>query len=266
MELLTTFPRISEFEKAKARLDSLGLAHEVVSPGVGFAKVGVPSLAVNSDGQTTIRGDVNTINSGWVDYRPARITPPAEAPAVFAEDIFGETSIMVLAPCVADATKIRFIAHISGNLTEVFPYMNGDLRQCFYNQHAPTLTFMDGYRMISLYPHRIAIAKADEIVDGWRTLEHIRTLANSIWSRRKEIEPSTVMHQKPPALEIYKRLPGTNCKECGEKTCMAFAMRLWRGEGTPAECKPVFEGDRGNLKAPLMEICAGLGVGAASTD
>ncbi|MHC1597228.1 MAG: (Fe-S)-binding protein, partial [Methermicoccaceae archaeon] len=27
-------------------------------------------------------------------------------------------------------------------------------------------------------------------------------------------------------LEVYKYLPQTNCGECGETTCMAFAARL----------------------------------------
>ena len=36
--------------------------------------------------------------------------------------------------------------------------------------------------------------------------------------------------KKPPALEILKRLPGTNCGRCGEMTCMAFALRVWAAE------------------------------------
>ncbi|MCX7935548.1 MAG: hypothetical protein N3A66_09870 [Planctomycetota bacterium] len=262
MELLTAFPRLSEFEKARAILERQGIAYEVISPGAGFARVGVPSLAVNADGQTAIRAEPNIITSGWVDYRPARLVPPSDPPPAFAEDIFGDTAIMVLAPCVADATKIRIVAHISGDLTDVFPYLNAEMPQAFYNPNGPSLTFMDAYRMIGLHPHRLAIAKADDIVDAWRTLEMIRCRANGVWARRATIVPSHEMRRKPPALEIYKRLPGTNCKECGEKTCMAFAMRLWRGEGNPSECKPVFAGAYSGLKAALLEICAGLGISA----
>ena len=31
-------------------------------------------------------------------------------------------------------------------------------------------------------------------------------------------------------LQIQKLLPGTNCKDCGSNTCMAFAMKLAAGE------------------------------------
>ena len=167
---------------------------------------------------------------------------------------------MVLAPCVADTTKIRLIAHLSGDLTEVFPYLNAVMREASYNKAGPTFTFMDGYRMISIYPRRIAVAKADEIVDAWRTLEAIRRRANEVWRRRGEIEPSYEMREKPPALEIFKRLPRTNCKACGEQTCLAFAVRVYMRELPVSRCLPVLGGEFARLKDALMEICAGLGV------
>ena len=167
---------------------------------------------------------------------------------------------MVLAPCVADETKIRLIAHISGDLTEVFPYLNTEMKQGSYNRHGPTFTFMDAYRMVSLYPHRITVAKADELVDAWRTLEAIRQRVNQTWARRASIAPSYEMREKPPALEIFKRLPRTNCGVCGEATCLAFAVKVWQGSASPSACKPVFSGDHEHLKDALMEICKGLGV------
>jgi ArsR family metal-binding transcriptional regulator len=36
------------------------------------------------------------------------------------------------------------------------------------------------------------------------------------------------------ALEIFKRLPGTNCGLCGMPTCLALAMHVWTGEAAPA--------------------------------
>jgi ArsR family metal-binding transcriptional regulator len=120
---------------------------------------------------------------------------------------------------------------------------------------------MDGYRMVSLYPRRITVAKADELVDAWRTLESIRRKANEVWVRRGEIEPSYELRERPPALEIFKRLPRTNCRACGEATCLAFAVKVWQGGALPKACAPVFAGEYGHLKDALLEICKGLGVG-----
>ncbi len=179
-ELVGTFPRLTEFEKAKAIADSLGIACRIVSAEPGYRHVGVPALVLNAQVRADLleHGDNAFTCSGWVDYRPASCTVPTHEPAAFVEDVFGQAGIMVLAPCIADASKIRLIAHISGDLTEVLPYLNTEMRQASYNKDGPNLTFMDGYRMVSVYPNRIAIAKADEIVDGWRVLEMIRCRVN----------------------------------------------------------------------------------------
>jgi len=40
-------------------------------------------------------------------------------------------------------------------------------------------------------------------------------------------------------LEAYKYLPQTNCGECGEATCMAFASKLIDRSGKPTQCPPL---------------------------
>ena len=67
------------------------------------------------------------------------------------------------------------------------------------------------------------------------------------------------MRQKPAVLDIYKRLPHTNCRECGQKTCMAFALTLWSGNAKPMMCKPIFGGEHAHLRDAFLEICVGLG-------
>jgi ArsR family metal-binding transcriptional regulator len=72
-------------------------------------------------------------------------------------------------------------------------------------------------------------------------LEKIRLLVNCTWAQRQTITPLYTQRYKPLALEIYKRLPRTNCPEYGEQTCMAFAVRLWqarRAVGVPSRVHP----------------------------
>lgn len=42
-----TFPQRSEFQRAKAALDTLGLPYQIMSPDPGFALVGTPSLVLD---------------------------------------------------------------------------------------------------------------------------------------------------------------------------------------------------------------------------
>ena len=263
--LVTTFPVLSEFQRAFAVLDTMGAACERIDPTPALSLVAVPALVVSREVRAALASAATDITfSGWVDYRSPQTTmPEGPAPeAAEADGCFRRAVIMVLAPCVADYKKIRLIAHIEGNLGPVLPYLNTMLPQASYSPSAEALTFMDGYRMIALYPKRITIAKADEIVDAWLTLERIRALAVKTWRERDRIEPSFETRKRPPALEIFKRLPGTNCGLCGKPTCLAFALHVWTGEASARRCLPVFEegGRFSHLQEALLEICAGMGI------
>jgi len=260
MDRLTTFPNRPQYEEAAKALRAAGAVCTWIAPEPGYGAVGIPALACGNEAASALARAGVTV-SGWVDYRVPAGAVPSGAPPAFADDIFGECAIMVLAPCVADVAKLRLIAHTAGDLSAVFPYLNAEMPAVSYNREAAILTYQDAYRMVSLYPHRITIAKADDTVDSWRVLESVRCLVNGTWARRAEITPVYEQRARPPALEIYKRLPGTNCRACGEKTCLAFACRLWQGEGSPCQCLPVFQdGPYARLREPFLQICAGLGL------
>ena len=262
MSLITTFPNQEEFIKAKALLDGSAASYHIIFPQRGYAAVGIPAILIGNQDRTLfgMSDALRIITAGWVEFREPGHTIPDVEPATYSNDVFGTVAVMVLQPCMADPDKLRAIAHISGNLTEVFPYMNSARKDAFYNVDGPTFTFMDQYRMISLYPSRIAMAKVDDIIDIWRVLELLRIFCNECWQNRQFINPSFELRKRPAALEIYVRLPRTNCGLCGEKTCIAFALKLWSGQISLFQCKQVFGGTHSHLGDPLFEICAGLGI------
>jgi acetyl-CoA decarbonylase/synthase complex subunit gamma len=65
------------------------------------------------------------------------------------------------------------------------------------------------------------------------------------------------------ALEIYKLLPKTNCKECGFSTCLAFAMQVAAGKAGIDQCPPASDEARevlGAASAPaLPKVTVGTG-------
>lgn len=266
MKLVTTFAQRAEFERARGLVESLSLPYEVVWPEPGYALVGAPALVMGSEARMALAasGLEDFVAAGWVRYDPPAAPGVTQQPLQYDEDVFGRAAVMVLASCTADESKIRVIAHISGDLSPVFPYLNAVMPRAFFNPNGPTLTFMDGYRMVTAYARRVAVAKADDIVDAWRVLEGVRRRANDTWARRAELGPSYEVRTKPPALEIYKRLPGTNCGACGERTCLAFAVAVHGGHLAVRQCAPVFGGEFAHLKDALLEICSGLGVGISS--
>ncbi|MCK4368205.1 MAG: acetyl-CoA decarbonylase/synthase complex subunit gamma [Dehalococcoidales bacterium] len=64
-------------------------------------------------------------------------------------------------------------------------------------------------------------------------------------------------------IEIFKLLPKTNCKECGEPTCLAFAMKLAAGKAELTACPYVSEEARAKLSEaaapPIMPVAIGVG-------
>lgn len=73
-------------------------------------------------------------------------------------------------------------------------------------------------------------------------------------------------------LQAYKYLPQTNCGECGEPTCMAFASKLIDRSGKTADCPPLVKEKKfakklaeleGLLAPEIREVIIGVGEKAA---
>ena len=84
------------------------------------------------------------------------------------------------------------------------------------------------------------LADGDEAVE---VLARLQRLINDTWDRRDEIEPSTVERKRLNPLDVYKLLPGTNCRACGQPTCLVFANKLVVGQADLAQCTPLCQAE-----------------------
>ena len=64
-------------------------------------------------------------------------------------------------------------------------------------------------------------------------------------------------------IQIFKLLPKTNCKECGEPTCLAFAMKLAAGKAELTLCPYISEEAAAQLAEaaapPIRPVTIGVG-------
>ncbi|HLE74881.1 MAG TPA: acetyl-CoA decarbonylase/synthase complex subunit gamma, partial [Candidatus Bathyarchaeia archaeon] len=68
-------------------------------------------------------------------------------------------------------------------------------------------------------------------------------------------------------IDVYKLLPKTNCKECGQENCMAFAAKLVNREVTLEQCPPLLKKEnekaykqlKDMLKPAVKEVVVGVG-------
>ncbi len=57
-------------------------------------------------------------------------------------------------------------------------------------------------------------------------------------------------------IDVYQLLPMTNCRECGEANCMAFATRVVNGELKVADCPPLLTAQHRRAYNSLEELLA----------
>lgn len=209
MSLLVTLGTRNEFERCRAVLEELGLVYHVLDSEPGFSLVAAPAIVVDEAVRATLarQPDHAFVCAGWVYHRPSDVQmtnvclPPSD------EALFGQAGIVVLAPCVADPSRIRIIAHVTGDLLPVLPYLNAGMERASYNPRSSVLTFMDEYRLVSMQAHRITVAKADEIVDAWRTLDDLRKRVDEVWAARDGIVPSYETRERPPRPRDLQEAP-----------------------------------------------------------
>ena len=130
-----------------------------------------------------------------------------------------------------------------------------------YNKSASTLTYAKERRLINLYNIKITIAKADDIIDAWKVLDDIKDLINKTYRDKGSIKPNYEEKVKVTALQIYGWLPKSNCKACGEATCLAFACKLLQGEQKLSKCIPLSTETKFSENNKIMqEMAEALGV------
>ena len=61
------------------------------------------------------------------------------------------------------------------------------------------------------------------------------------------------MVKLPGPLEIYPLLPGTNCEECGEANCMAFATKMAEHTVKLKACAPLYNEAKYDKKRDKLE-------------
>jgi ArsR family metal-binding transcriptional regulator len=160
---------------------------------------------------------------------------------------------------MADPEKIRVIAEVSGEIHEVFPYLNATLKGCIYNHPANTLTIRKDQKLITLHAFHITLAKIEDEKEAEEVLMWLKNLINDTYENRTSIEPNFSMASELKALDIFKLLPGTNCRKCGEPTCLAFAVKLVGRDIEMRKCDPLFSEKYQEKQKVLVELLQAAG-------
>jgi len=143
---------------------------------------------------------------------------------------------IVLSECNPSSQKVNAIADLSEDISEVLPYLNTVLKGLQYHHEDKFLTVKRKGRVITFWPRQIAITKLEDENEARVVMEELKRIVNEAYANKDHIEPAYTSRPIPRPLDIFKLLPGKNCKECGEATCMAFALKLINDELEWKQC------------------------------
>ena len=157
-------------------------------------------------------------------------------------------------PCHPGAETWSAIARLKVDISEVLPYLNATLRGAIYNHAAKALTWKKGGRNSAFHPYEIAASNLEDRAEAEQVITGLIKTVNRTCEKRAEIEPDLEMRQRPTPMALFKLLPGTNCKACGQPTCFTFALKLAAGQQKLEECPPLLEPECADRLAQLRAL------------
>jgi ArsR family metal-binding transcriptional regulator len=156
--------------------------------------------------------------------------------------------------CRPGAMSVHCFAHLDQDVSEALPYLNAVLGGHVYIKDPPSVTFKSQGKLITVHAKKIAINALKDEEEATKIIEWLKGEINAAWEKRDEIEPRYEAAPQPKVFEILKLLPKTNCKECGQPTCMVFAAQVAEGAKGLDDCPPLDDQNRERLSSYLGQF------------
>jgi len=138
------------------------------------------------------------------------------------------------------------------DISASFPYLNTVLDDALYDHENSILIGTNNCRRYAFRPHEIQAGMVKDPSEAPTIANAVIELVNRIWKECEHITPSFRERKLPTVYDIYKLLPGTNCKECGYPTCLACAADIRNGvislERCPLLSKPEYTQNREQIR------------------
>lgn len=156
--------------------------------------------------------------------------------------------------CNPGAMSVHCRASLAQDVGAALPYLNASLGGFEYVKEPPSVTFRSQGKLITVHRDHIMINALRDEAEARKIVEWLKREINTAWEQRGAITPAYEGMPRPKVVEILKHLPKTNCRECGEPTCMVFAVRMAEGVKAVADCPPLDGAARQELEAYITRF------------
>ncbi|MGL4607756.1 MAG: (Fe-S)-binding protein [Eubacteriaceae bacterium] len=144
--------------------------------------------------------------------------------------------LVYIKPCTTGEGRIKFRAKLDHPIFDLLPYLNAEIKTALYIPRANTFSYKINNHIITINGERLTVTQLTSESECYEMIDFLKDLINTTWEKRHEITPFYETRERPNAMTLYKLLPKTNCKDCGQSTCMAFATKLMMGTTRLNQC------------------------------
>ncbi len=150
------------------------------------------------------------------------------------------TEVRQLLPCIADPSKFRVIANMAPPLEGNLKVLEPLFPRGRYSDKIRALIMQKGEVITTVYgTGKVTMTMIKNKEEAREALDNLRSIINEAIA--KGVAPTAREKVRVEPMELYKYLPQTNCRECGEQSCYTFAIKLMSGETFLDKCKPLKE-------------------------
>ena len=157
-------------------------------------------------------------------------------------------------PCDPGAERYTARARFTADISEVLPYLNATLRGASYVPEASALTWKKSGHDAAFHAYEIVTGNIENREVAEKEISELVSLVNRTWEGRAEITPSYEVQKRLTHMAIYKLLPLSNCRQCGEPTCYTFAIKLTAAQKKLSDCPPLTEAQYAEKRKALQDM------------
>ena len=134
---------------------------------------------------------------------------------------------------------------LHNDVSPVFPYINAVMPDVEYHDHPEYVQFFLDNIKCTIYACEAWVGPFAGEDEAHSFIDRLLVVLNDTYANRHSMTPNFKKIRRVPVMDLYKLLPGTNCRECGYASCLAFAGALSQRQAGANLCP--------HMKAPIYE-------------
>lgn len=142
---------------------------------------------------------------------------------------------------------------LDNDVSHLFPLINAEIKDSRYSGNPEHITFIYDKFQCTLYPKEVIAITFSDRDEAARFADQFILFLNNLHKKKNTVKPNYRKYKSVSALDIFRLLPGTNCCECGFKSCLAFAAMLSVNETNIEKCPYVVKPIKQKVVYPIYD-------------